>query len=629
MAPVRPLKLKAEVVPARRGNTDADDNAVRVWVDSGIFHLDSEFDYAIPQVLDDEISVGVRIVVPFGTRECEAIVLKRFHSNAIKSLKQITKVISSLPVAHEESLELIREVAKRWAAHPFDVIRSAIPPRVVSVEKEQFFRDTKLVNLARNREIKPIRAYYQLPAAQDPDKLISDYLAKRNLDKGSVLVLVPEGRLLRRLSRSFPDAILLDSHLEKSERYRNYLRILQARNALVIGTRGSVFAPLLDLCEIVIIHESSENLYEPRTPGWNARDVAIVRSSRMGISLTFLGYSPSTETARLIEKGWIKFHSVKGSIRVKDFSIQSGELLPQGIFPPIREALKKGPVLFLAPRKGYSQALLCLECRNLALCTCGGKLRQSSKNADFECAVCRKSIPEWRCSWCHSKKSLLLGRGADRFAHEIGKAFPGQTIFQSSGDRIFDRFHEPSGIVIATPGALPIATSGYSAIVVLECDRFFTQIDMRAEERARELVFAAAGLLAVQGQLLLVISRNHPVTSAVAAWKPSLITRKELSQKEEIGFPPFARALTIDVENSEATSLSRALRSAQESRRLPKSTRILGPAEISTGRSRLLLLSSLEEGDLLVSLIHEFQRKRSVSKKDLAQIRIDPYSLIS
>ena len=250
-------------------------------------------------------------------------------------------------------------------------------------------------------------------------------------------------------------------------------------------------------------------------------------------------------------------------------------------------------------------------------------------SADFECAVCRKNYPEWRCHWCHSQKSLLLGRGADRFAHEIGKAFPGQTIVQSSGERILDRYHEPNGIIIATPGALPIATNGYSAIVILECDRFFTQIDMRAEERARELVFAAAGLLSAQGQLLLVISRNHPVISAVAAWKPSLITRKELSQKEEIGFPPFARALTIDVQSSEATSLLRALRSAQESMKLPESTRILGPTEISTGSSRLLLMSSLEEGDLLVSLIHEFQRKRSLSKKNLAQIRIDPYSLIS
>jgi primosomal protein N' (replication factor Y) len=136
VAPARPLRLKAEIVPARRRNTDAEDNAVKVWVDSGIFHLDSEFDYAIPLTLDDEIAVGVRIVVPFGTRECEAIVLKRFRSNAIASLKQISKVVSSLPVAHEESLDLIREVAKRWAAHPFDVVRSAIPPRVVSVEKD-------------------------------------------------------------------------------------------------------------------------------------------------------------------------------------------------------------------------------------------------------------------------------------------------------------------------------------------------------------------------------------------------------------------------------------------------------------------------------------------------------------
>ena len=74
MAVARPLKLKAEVF-RNRSLPSENTGIARVLVDSGVYHLDSEFDYAIPTSLDSVIEIGVRIVVPFGNRECEAIVL--------------------------------------------------------------------------------------------------------------------------------------------------------------------------------------------------------------------------------------------------------------------------------------------------------------------------------------------------------------------------------------------------------------------------------------------------------------------------------------------------------------------------------------------------------------------------
>ena len=133
--------------------------------------------------------------------------------------------------------------------------------------------------------------------------------------------------------------------------------------------------------------------------------------------------------------------------------------------------------------------------------------------------------------------------------------------------------------------------------------------------------------MAIGAELLLVISLSHPVISALAAWKPSLITSRELRDREEVGFPPFTRSLSLEIESGEAPALIRGLKSAQSSGRLPASTRILGPSQAASGKSRLLLLVPIDEGEELISLIHEFQRKRSISKKTLASLRIDPYSL--
>ena len=620
MAVARPLKLKAEVF-RNRSLSSENTGIARVWVDSGVYHLDSEFDYAIPTSLDSVIEIGVRIVVPFGNRECEAIVLSRGVIENQAGLKQIIKVLSAFPVATTESLRLIAEVSKRWAAHPYDVLRSAIPPRSAAVDKEAVVSEK---GPAPSRKL--VRKYLQFPPAQDTYRLIAEYVAARSTT-GSVLVLLPDSRSIERLREFISGATVLDSNLDKSERFRNYLKTMRERELVVLVTRSSVFAPLPDLAEIILVDDGSESYYEQRSPGWNARDVAAIRSELGSISLTLMGYSPSAEVARLIEIGWLKYQPVKASLTVKSFQAVSGELLPSGIFSPIRSALKKGPVLFVAPRKGYSQSILCSQCRNVSLCECGGKVLQRGVGRAIECSLCQKKQMDWRCAWCQSQKFFLMGRGSERFAQEIGRAFPGFTVTESSGEKILDSFLLDEGIVIATPGAIPKSSKGFSAVALLECERLFSQSDVRSQERARGILFSSAGSLAIGAELLLVISHSHPVISALSAWKPSLITSRELRDREEVGFPPFTRSLSLEIESGEAPALIRGLKSAQSSGRLPASTRILGPSQAASGKSRLLLLVPIDEGEELVSLIHEFQRKRSISKKTLASLRIDPYSL--
>ena len=178
MALTRPLKLRAEVVHPRRNTSDSETNAVKVWVDSGVFHLDSEFEYSIPENLDDSVTIGVRVVVPFGGRECEAIVINRCVPTQAGPLKQILKVLSPHSVATTDSLTLIAHVAKRWCAHPYDVIRSAIPPRVATVDKE-WKRPTFEGNRTKHVFAKDFRNYYQLPAQRSLFKLMQTIFRKR------------------------------------------------------------------------------------------------------------------------------------------------------------------------------------------------------------------------------------------------------------------------------------------------------------------------------------------------------------------------------------------------------------------------------------------------------------------
>jgi primosomal protein N' (replication factor Y) len=123
------------------------------------------------------------------------------------------------------------------------------------------------------------------------------------------------------------------------------------------------------------------------------------------------------------------------------------------------------------------------------------------------------------------------------------------------------------------------------------------------------------------------MSSDHPIIGALSAWKPSLISQRELRERLEVHLPPFTRAVTLDIASSESQALLRGLKKAQEDGRLPASTRMLGPSQLKGDIDRIVALTPLVDGEAFISLLHEFQRRRSSSKKPLASIRIDPYSL--
>jgi len=621
VALTRPLRLKSEIAKPKGDISTSQLPVARVWVDSGVFHLDSYFDYLVPDNLSALVATGIRVQVPFHGREVEALVLSRHASTELSGLKAISKVLSKVSVATEESLELIAAVAKRWAAHPYDVIRSAIPPRVASVDKEDF-----PFSLGDKSTAKPSRRYLHIPPVINRFQFLADKIIKET-NGGSKLVVLPDSRSVGQLARLIPNAIVLDSELDRSDRYRNFLLSRTKTNITVIGTRSAIFAPISDLSSIIVVDEGSENHYEIRSPGWNVRDVAIIRSMRSKIPLTLIGYSPSAEVARLIEAKWIDFVSSKNRLTVNSYSQSQGELIPSRLVSEIRKAMKTGPILFLSPRKGYSQALTCSKCRNIALCSCGGKLTQKSSQSPVECVICATVFADWKCSWCQSTTPFLLGRGSDRFAYEIGTAFPGTPITQSSGDHILESYEETSGFVIATPGAAPLSRIGYALVIILEGDRFFTQSDLRAQERTREMFFQVSALASSTSSVALVMSGDTPIVGALSAWKPSLLSQRELREREEVNLPPFTRAITMDISSSESQALLRGLKKSQDEGRLPATTIFLGPSKLKVDTDRIVLLTPLTDGEVVVDLLHEFQRKRSSSKKTLASIRIDPYSL--
>ena len=624
MSTARPLRLKTET--AKRVEKIAAESApiAKVWVDNGVAHLDGVFDYLVPARLDSQVRAGVRISVDFAGRECEALVVERSTEGIQLGLKFISKVLSPVAVAPPGLIHLVSEGCARWLAHPYDFIRSAIPSRVAGVDKLQQESASGLVNAKISKGSK---TYIHVQPHEDAIKKLAEF-ALAKVKTGSILIITPEERELEQLAQTLGDrACVLSGSLSRSVRYENYLRSIHEPNLITIGTRSAIFAFPPDLKTIVIFREGSESHYEPRSPGWNTRDLAIIRSMQNGCDLFFVGYSPSLEIGLLIDSDEVKMLGKSNRLQVSNFEPLNGELLPNRIFPPIRKALKSGPVLFLIPRKGYASSLMCKKCRNIATCECGGKISRRKITTEPECVLCGKSQPSLKCRWCKGDALIMLGRGGERHTEEIGRAFPNMPTYYSTADSQIVTLPNSPALVIATAGMEPRVDGGFAAVVILEGDSFFSYTDFRAQERAREVFFIAAASVSRKGEVITVINSSNQITSALTQWSPKVLASRELFERRELNFPPYSRSIAMEVENSEATSIVAGFKKALLDKRLPKSTRVLGPAQSSGNISRILLTADLVESENLLKFVGDYVRHRAVSKKKNISLRVDPYSL--
>jgi primosomal protein N' (replication factor Y) len=598
----------------------------RVRVDTGVFHLDQLYDYQIPEKLSEFIQVGVRVQLPFGGRETEGIVVERVGvPERAGELKSITKVLSAVPVATTQSLLLIETVAAHFACSPWDVIRSAIPPRVASVDK--YFAHYGLHN--QNKGKYSVEFQTLAPFIQAHDQVVK--LVLNNYGSGSVLVIAPDEKdvdlIVRALDADGVMALKLTAAMPREERYRNYLQAMHGEKCVVVGTRSAIFAPVNNLSAIIVHKESSHDHYEIRSPGWNSRSVALMRSKDEAIKLVLTGFSPSIEVSQLIDERDIKYLNSKETVSVKAFTPSEGALLPGRIFSEVKKALLVGPVLFIAPRKGYGNALLCAHCRNVALCECGGRLSVAAKLKAPSCVHCGKVFQGWKCSFCNRDKQYLAGRGIERAAEEISRAFPKFPVIISAGDVIKDRIEHKPALVLATSGAQPEVEDGYAAVVILDGMRFFSHTDLRTQERARELFLETSSLISQDGTVLLVIDDSHPIVSAIARWNLAPLLKRELSERTELHLPPSVFSVVLVMDQSIGMQIVNGLKKALVDGRIPQSSNIYGPTEISKGQVKIVVHADKSDAKALTDVVHELQRRRSIAKKELFTLRVEPYSL--
>ena len=83
---------------------------VSVLVEVSSSNVDKCFDYLVPQELENDIKIGVRVNVPFGRREIVGFILGIKDDSDIDNLKYINSIVSEEVVLNDEMLELGKQL---------------------------------------------------------------------------------------------------------------------------------------------------------------------------------------------------------------------------------------------------------------------------------------------------------------------------------------------------------------------------------------------------------------------------------------------------------------------------------------------------------------------------------------
>ena len=645
-----------------------DDGIARVAVDMPLPHLDRFFDYLVPQKLADDAVVGARVRVRFAGRLCAGFIVERPEtSDSPVRLLPLSKVVSAEPVLTSSQVSLIRAVADHYAGTFADVMRLAVAPRHGRTEAaEPSVWPEPLTNtmppgglnvtaagqswLRGVEQGRPLRGFWAVPPGFDgagwQRGVVQAVIACLRSGRGAIVVVPDAGRMV--VARDALEAVLgrgcvarLHAQMGPAPRYHDYLAVSRGRAKVVVGTRSAVFAPMQDVGLIIVIDDGNDLHTDQRAPYPNARTVAAMRAVQAKSALLLAGVARSCDAQQWIERGWLGVieqtpeqrrlaaPAVRAARDLGHDADADTARLPLAASQVIRTGLTVGPVLVQVPRAGYLVALTCQRCRTPVRCSaCHGPVGAQKLGPDGRRLVCRwcgRIVTGWRCLECGGATLRAPVVGAGRTAEELGRAFPGFRVIDSSGDHVVERIGASPALVVATPEAEPLPEAGYAAAVLLDADWVLMRQDLRASEEAVRRWFTAMSLVRPGGDGGTVCVVGEPQASAVQALlrvDPGGFAARELHERREAGFPP---AMTFVEGTGDPSALTGFV--AVLPNDLPGDA--FGPVDVPSEdgqpQQRMLWRCDLSDAPKLVAGMKAASAQRSATKaQSVVRIQVDP-----
>lgn len=450
------------------------------------YNFNKVFHYCIPQNLRDQISIGMRVLIPFRNKVTTGCLVGFLPKSDIKSLKNILQIVDKKPLltpqvvrltkwisnyylcSWEKTLNYVMPKTRKAWLNKFDKIDlPPLKPRLSeddkSPDKENIFpeeeeKESPLKNIEKIIQKQKFQAI--LMRSNDFTRRVEFYFRciRRALEKGKqTIILAPTeshlSELARLLEKEFKDnMVVFDEKIDQKAKYFQWIKIRNSQVDIALGMRSAIFVPFNKLGLIIIDRENSSLYKEERAPRYNAREVALKRAELEKIPLILSSETPSIESYQnILQKNYLGVDLISNA---KDENLLKNKIIDMTkekskkkiISYELQEAIlrslkrKKQIVLFLNKR-GFSSFMICNQCGYIPKCSdCNTSLSYHlniQKQAQLVCHNCGKKTEVMKvCSKCGSKDIRPLGMGTQKLESEIKKMFPRAKIRRLDRDSL-------------------------------------------------------------------------------------------------------------------------------------------------------------------------------------------------
>ncbi|MDX1657866.1 MAG: hypothetical protein R3343_03510 [Nitriliruptorales bacterium] len=645
-------------------DASADDGAPRyaqVVVEVEPYHLDRSFDYRVPDDAEHPVQVGSRVEVVFAGRRRRGLVVGLVDSPDVDpgKVRPLRRVFGPHAWVDPADIEILRWAATRFGGTVADVVRHALPDRVVDVERRAEAAGWFPPGRAGPPSAPPPPASDQLDEAwrpygvggaslravaadgagswfwrpvpgEDVGARLSELVRLCLAGGRDVLVVVPDP------ASPTADAIVeaagdlvVDLRPDHGKRatYDRWLRARCGEARVVVGERGVALWPLRRLGLAVLLDEANPALKERRSPRHHAREVLLERARRAGGACVLVGYVPSARAWRLMTEQRVT-PAIPDRAAERDRAPRVLADTQEGVvrtrigrpgMSSLRRAVDAGEYgVVLAARRGEGRALVCRACGWRLRCpVCAGSL--SPGRDGLACVACGWSGPRTDCPECGEREFVPLAAGTRRIAEELRRSFDVEVAVLEG--YAAEAPPAPAVLVMTRGSVLDAPPGPVGAVVLPDLDGQLRRPTLDAAEDALRLSMQVASWVArpaTSGDEPDGVRRPHPVVvqtrepthhavQALVRWDPGGFWRAEHEQRRELGFPPARHAIRVTT-SEQALDLAAVV---------PPHDEVLGP--VPAEGSWRFLIKSVDRQASLASL-DEPRRRWS---KDGVDVRVD------
>ena len=479
------------------------------------------------------------------------------------------------------------------------------------------------------------------------------------------LVLVPEIGLTPQALQRFRSRLgvpvhALHSGLGDGERARAWTAMARGEARVLVGTRSAIFCPLPEAGLIVVDEEHDGSYKQQDGIRYHARDLALVRASKLGVPVLLGSATPSLESLhnalsgryghlRLAQRAGGARPPVVRVVDVRKRPLRNG--LSEDLLDAVGRCLARGEqALVFKNRRGYAPVLICHDCGWSAHCKrCDAAMTVHAGGRRLICHHCgARATPPNACPDCASLALQPQGAGTERIEEALAERFPDALMIRvdrettrrrDAIEKHLEAFGEQSGILVGTQ----MLAKGHdlprlTLVAVVGVDEGLFSADFRAGEKLAQLLIQVAGRAGraqLPGEVLLQTHHpEHPLLATLLSGGYPAVAALQLAEREVAQFPPYAHLAMLRAEAPTEGDMQGFLHEAREQFGKHEGVQLNGPMPAPmarrAGKARgQILLDAAQRGPLHAALqdwLPRLQALRS-ARKVRWSLDVDPTDL--